>query len=68
MDATLLVLPLGSDAGARSNAALIARLVGCSVLVIPVPPVVPARPRALRPSTCVKATDETERPISTSFS
>ena len=41
MDATLLVLPLGSQASARSNAALIARLVGCSVLVIPVPSVVP---------------------------
>jgi nucleotide-binding universal stress UspA family protein len=46
MDATLLVLPLGREASARSNAALIARLVGCSVLVIPVPPVIPPEPRA----------------------
>jgi hypothetical protein len=45
VDATLLVLPLGSDARARSNATLIARLVGCSVLVIPVPPVAPQEPR-----------------------
>ena len=51
MDATLLVLPRGSEASARSNAALSARLVGCSVLVIPVPPVVPREPHTLRPST-----------------
>jgi hypothetical protein len=43
MDATLLVLALGSEASTRSNAALIARLVGCSVLVIPVPPVISTR-------------------------
>jgi hypothetical protein len=64
MDATLLVLPLGSEAIARSNAALIARLVGCSVLVIPVPPVVPREPHALRPSTSVRVDDEKERPLS----
>ena len=57
MDATLLVLPLGSEASTRSNAALIARLVGCSVLVIPVPRVVPREPRALRPSTSVRVSD-----------
>jgi hypothetical protein len=48
MDATLLVLPLGTEASGRSNAALIARLVGCSVLVIPVPPVVTPEPHASR--------------------
>jgi hypothetical protein len=65
MDATLLVLPLGSEASTRSNAALIARLVGCSVLVIPVPPVVPPEPRALRPSTTVRVNDEKEPPLPT---
>ena len=64
MNATLLVLPLGSEASARSNAALIARLVGCSVLVIPVPSGVPPEPRALRPSTSVKVIDEKEQPLS----
>jgi hypothetical protein len=53
MDATLLVLPLGSEAIARSNAALIARLVGCSVLVIPVPPVVTPE-RSLAPSATLR--------------
>ncbi|HEX5858178.1 MAG TPA: hypothetical protein VFY91_08725 [Microbacterium sp.] len=38
-DASLLVLPLGNTKSARSRAAAIARLVGCSVLLIPAPPV-----------------------------
>ena len=37
-DASLLVLPLGSTKSARSRAAAIARLVACSVLLIPAPP------------------------------
>jgi hypothetical protein len=37
-DASLLVLPLGSTKSARSSAAAIARVVPCSVLLIPVPP------------------------------
>jgi hypothetical protein len=37
-DASLLVLPLGSTKGARRRAAAIARLVACSVLLIPAPP------------------------------
>jgi hypothetical protein len=37
-DASLLVLPLGITKGARSRAAAIARLVACSVLLIPAPP------------------------------
>lgn len=37
-DASLLVLPLGNTKGARSRAAAIARLVACSVLLIPAPP------------------------------
>jgi hypothetical protein len=47
MDASLLVLPLGNTERARRRAALIARLVGCSVLLIPVPA---AGPEALAPS------------------
>jgi hypothetical protein len=38
-DASLLVLPLGNTRSARSRAAAIARLVACSVLLIPAPPV-----------------------------
>jgi len=37
-DASLLVLPLGNTKSARSRAAAIARLVACSVLLIPAPP------------------------------
>jgi hypothetical protein len=37
-DASLLVLPLGNMKSARSRAAAIARLVACSVLLIPAPP------------------------------
>jgi hypothetical protein len=37
-DASLLVLPLGNTKSARSRAATIARLVACSVLLIPAPP------------------------------
>jgi hypothetical protein len=37
-DASLLVLPLGNTKSARSRAAAIARLVPCSVLLIPAPP------------------------------
>lgn len=37
-DASLLVLPLGNTKGARRRAAAIARLVACSVLLIPAPP------------------------------
>lgn len=48
MDATLLVLPLGSTTYERSTAASIARLVGCSVLSIPVAPNGPGLPRSTR--------------------
>jgi hypothetical protein len=39
-DASLLVLPLGNTKSARSRAAAIARLVACSVLLIPVLPAI----------------------------
>jgi hypothetical protein len=62
MEATLLVLPLDSRASARNNAALIARLVGCSVLVIPVPAVIPEPPPPLGPPTGVRLNRGRERP------
>ena len=55
-DASLLVLPLGNAKSARRRAAAIARLVACSVLLIPAPPATENRwPGGARASSCCPA-------------
>lgn len=51
LDATLLVLPAGNTENARSNAELIARWVGCSVLAVPALTPAPAAFAIKRPPT-----------------